>query len=193
MGLTKHSFDLMNKHCNLTTGTMLELGDQIIYWGNDYGTYSTPWFQKNFPSLEHICIDIKPEKYAVAKDLRVSLGMGEFDYVTNFGTTEHVAQGKEGGLYEAYKNVHEACKVGGVMIHENPKTGNWPGHGDHYMTKDFYTKFALITGYEILELGEHAAMGNSIDGWNIYCVLRKVNDTGFCTKAAFNLLDFRTS
>lgn len=170
---------------------MLELGDQIIYWGNDYGTYSTPWFQKNFPNLEHICIDIKPEKFAVEKDLRVPLEMGEFDYVTNFGTTEHVAPSAEGGLYEAYKNVHDACKVGGIMIHENPKTANWHGHGDHYMTKEFYTKLAYIQEYELLELGEHPAMGNTTDGWNVYCVLRNVNGWEFMGEKDFNQLDFR--
>lgn len=191
MGLTGFSFDTLIKHANLNGKTMLELGDQNIYFGDEYGTYSTPYFKKHYKTLEHICIDIKPEKHAVVKDLREPLDMGEFDIITNWGTTEHVAPKEGKGLYEAFKNVHDACKVGGLMFHENPKTGNWPGHGDHYMTKAFYSKLVELTGYELLELDEHAAMHNTTDGWNIYAVLRKQEDKPFISKKAFNQLDFR--
>jgi len=148
--------------------------------------------KKHFPKLEHVCIDIKPEKHAIVKDLREPLEMGEFDIITNWGTTEHVAPHQGKGLYEAFKNVHDACKVGGLMFHENPKTRNWPGHGDHYMTESFYTKLARSCGYFILQLGDNAAMGNITDGWNIHCVLKKKEGSKFISKEQFNKLDFRT-
>lgn len=186
MGLTGHTFNLITKYCNMN-GSMLELGDQIIYFNPEYGTYSTPYFKNHYPNLDHICIDIKPEKHAKEADLREPLNLGEFDSITNAGTTEHV----QGSLWAAYKNIHEACKVGGIMVHENPKTGNWPGHGDHYMTQGFYLDLANKNGYSILDIGEHPAMGNSTDGWNVYCVLRKNEDTEFMTEQMFNQLDFR--
>jgi len=50
MGLTGHSFNLLIKHSpNLNGKTMLELGDQIIYYGPEYGAYSTPYFKKTLP------------------------------------------------------------------------------------------------------------------------------------------------
>lgn len=179
MGLTKHTYDLITKHCNLK-GTMLELGDQIIYFGSKYGEYSTPYFKRNFPNLKHMAVDIKPEKYAVELDLRVPFEdemEQQFDSITNAGTTEHIQTVE--GFHIAFENIHKGLKIGGVVVHENPKTGNWKGHGEHYMTQKFYTDLASDMGYEILEMGEHPAMGNSKDGWNVYCVLKKVDDRPF--------------
>jgi hypothetical protein len=190
MGLTKHTYDLITKHCDMT-GSMLELGDQIIYFGASYGEYSTPYFKKFYPKLQHTCIDIKPEAYAVEKDLREPLEMGQFDSITNAGTTEHVSTKK--GFYKAFKHIHESCKVGGVMVHENPKTGNWGGHGEHYVTQGFFVDLAHDMGYEIESIGEHPAMGNTTDGWNVYCVLKKTKDNKFVSENKFNTYDFRTS
>ena len=190
MGLTGHTFDLITKHCNMN-GSMLELGDQIIYFGNQYGAYSTPYFKKHYPKLKHICIDIKPEQHAVVKDLREPLEMGLFDSITNAGTTEHVST--KIGFYNAFKHIHESLAVGGVVVHENPKTGNWKGHGEHYMTESFYHSLANDMNYDILEIGEHPAMHNTTDGWNIYCVLRKKSDNKFVSEKTFNEYDFRQS
>lgn len=191
MGLTQHTYDLITKHCKTKDATMLELGDQIIYFGFHYGEYSTPYFKRTFPHLTHTTIDIKPEAYAIQKDLREPLNMGEFDSVTNAGTTEHVTTKK--GFYNAFKNIHEACKIGGVMVHENPQTGNWKGHGEHYMTEGFYIDLATDMGYEILTIGTHPAMGNTTDGWNVYCVLKKTTDKKFVSEKTFMGYDFRES
>lgn len=76
------------------------------------------------------------------------------------------------------------------MIHENPKTGNWPGHGAHYFTREFYYGLRDLMGYELIESGQHPAMGNDTDGWNIYAVLRKTENKEFITEAEFNTLKF---
>jgi len=41
--------------------------------------------------------------------------------------------------------------------------------------------------YNILDIGEHPAMSNTKDGWNIYCVMRK-NEVDFLSKEEFNKL-----
>ena len=79
------------------------------------------------------------------------------------------------------------------MIHENPKTGHWIGHGFNYVTEVFYTSLAKDMGYQILELTEHFAMGNITDGCNICCVLVKVEDKSFVTKEIFETYDVRES
>ena len=74
------------------------------------------------------------------------------------------------------------------MIHENPLTGNWPGHGYHYFTEKFWKEFAKMCDYELLENTIEAAMGNVTDGWNSCSVLRKVNDREFITEQWFDKL-----
>ena len=73
---------------------------------------------------------------------------------------------------------------------ENPKTGNWEGHGNHYMTMDFYKQLEGLVDMEIKELGEHPAMGNKKDGWNVYCVFTKKGGE-FCSEKKFAKLDYR--
>ncbi len=107
-----------------------------------------------------------------------------YDQVWNHGTAEHI----DGSLYQPFKNFHEACKVGGFMIHENPMTGNWPGHGQHYFTQKFYVEFAKACNYELVEVCSEAAMGNTTDGWNVCAVLKKLPESVFISEEDFNKL-----
>jgi hypothetical protein len=134
-----------------------------------------------------------------------------FDLVTDFGTSEHVVAGVEmknhffdnvsinsvyptriptddeiaEGFYWCWRNKHHLLSVDGLMINVNPETGNWPGHGYTYLTKDFYTKLAELMEYEIIHLEDHAAMGNTISGWNVCCILRKQIDRPFISFEEF--------
>lgn len=192
MGITGFSYNLLKKHGALKADlSMLELGDQNLYFEPRYLEFAKPHFEHL--GIKHVSVDLGTQVGgAIEADLSKSiahLGLGEFDVITNFGTSEHVGV----SLYHCFKNVHEHCKVNGLMIHENPKTGNWPGHGAHYMTKDFYTGLAERCGYSILELDEHPAMGNITDGWNVYCVLKRNTYDAFISEEDFNKLDFRKS
>ncbi len=95
-------------------------------------------------------------------------------------------------IYNCWLNKHNLLRIGGLMINENPKTGNWPNHGFNYYTQEFYFEFCKIAGYVVERAGEIPAMGNSVDGWNILCVLRKFSDT-FPSLEEFQTLDLRTS
>lgn len=188
MGLTKHTFDLLTK-AGLSNKDMsiLEIGDQIIYFGEHYGMYSTPYFSKFYPKCNHLSIDIKPENYALQHDVREPLkSLGMFDMITDAGSFEHI-EGESKDWYNAWKNIHDVCNIGGVMIHENPKTGNWKGHGYHYQTIEFYTQLCKVQkGYILEDVGEHPAMGNITDGWNIYAVIRKEKEVDFMTFKEFD-------
>jgi hypothetical protein len=95
------------------------------------------------------------------------------------GTSEHVGtNGKHDikAIYNCWKNKHNLVKVGGFIVSENPKTGNWPGHGFNYYTTDFYKLLAGFGDYSLIDLGEHPAMGNTTDGWNVYCVMQKTKE-----------------
>lgn len=175
MGITTLSLNRLQPY--LKSGIkMLELGAQNLYDNEHYGWIAKDYFTSL--AIEHHSIDIIEHQCAVKADLRDDLKYKPiFDIVTNFGTLEHV----DGSIYQPLKNIHEACKIGGIMIHENPKTGNWPGHGQHYFTKEFW----LHLYYEVLDVSEEPAMGNTKDGWNVCAVLRKVSDS-FISEVEFN-------
>lgn len=186
MGVTGFSIQLIEKH-KKGANNVCELGAQNLY-DKDYGTnfpYADTYYKAK--GMEYTCIDISGENGALVIDLEQPQKFtGVYDLVTDFGTSEHVRDG-----YNMAKIIHDLVKVGGTVIQENPKTGNWTGHGFNYKTKEFYLKLAELCGYEILELGENAAMGNVTDGWNIHCVWKKVKDEKFISKAKFKELDLR--
>lgn len=180
MGITQKSLDRLNPYLKRDL-KMLELGAQNLYDSENYGRTAKHYFCEN--GLYHLSLDIIQHQECEYADLRDPLDLNEtFNIVTNYGTLEHI----DGSLYQPFKNIHEACCIGGIMIHENPKTGNWPLHGQHYFTKDFYVQFAKVCNYELLEVCEEAAMGNTIDGWNVCAVLRKKEDAAFISETKFN-------
>jgi hypothetical protein len=185
MGITGFSINLIEKYKNGAKNVM-ELGAQNLY-DRDYG-FNFPYADTYYKAkgMEYACIDINGENGALMIDLeKPNKFDGTYDLVTDFGTSEHIRDG-----YNVHKTIYDLCKEGGIIIHENPKTGNWKGHGFNYKTKEFYTGLAELTGMEILELGEHPAMGNTKDGWNVYCVMRKGNGK-FPSKSKFKELDLR--
>lgn len=122
-----------------------------------------------------------------------------YDLVTDFGTSEHIVAANgfttisfhgghinsvypsgvrsiEIGYYNCWLNKHNLLRVSGLMINENPLTGNWPLHGYSYLSKHFYDEFCKVSDYEIIEQGEEPATGNTIDGWNKWAILKKTGN-----------------
>lgn len=190
MGITSKSEHLIFKAIEGMDSsgiTVAELGAQNLYRGSyDYNELADRWAYADKLYLdelyvkEYIPIDLNGENGAQKWDLSKPLKTKRtFSVVTDFGTSEHVSD-----YYQCFVNIHKLCEVGGLMIHENPKTGNWPQHGLNYVTTEFYRQLAQAAGYDIIDLGEHAAMGNTIDGWNIFCILRKTREE-FITREQF--------
>lgn len=189
MGLTGHSYNLLMKYAK-TGGKMLELGNQTIYFGNDYGKPAKPMFEAK--GFQHISVDINGQDGVIKTDLSkqndLTKHIGKFDIVTDFGTSEHVQK----SYYNCWWTKHFNCKEGGYIVSENPKTGNWKGHGFWYVTEKFFKNLAQSQGYDLIDIGEHPAMNNTKDGWNVYCVLKKINDDPFMTENEFNKLGIHT-
>lgn len=179
MGITATSLERINKHIK-PTDKLLIIGCQNLYNPENYGEIAAKYYRDRGHTVKDI--DIYECNGCQIADLREDWNANQlFDMVLQHGTIEHV----DGGLYQPLKNLHDSCVVGGILIHENPKTGNWPGHGQHYFTKYFWDNFAKLVGYDVLELTEEAAMCNVIDGWNVSCVLRKVSDREFISEDQF--------
>lgn len=180
MGITALSLERINKHLQPNSNILI-IGCQNLYNAENYGQIAANYFR----ALGHTVkdIDIYECNGCQIADLREDWqATPTFDLVLQHGTIEHI----DGGLYQPLLNMHNSCKVDGFMIHENPKTNNWPGHGQHYFTKDFWSALADACIYEVHELTEEPAMGNEVDGWNVCCVLRKSPDSKFISEDQFN-------
>ncbi len=179
MGITQKSMDRLNPFLKPNSNILI-IGCQNLYDNDHYMEVAQDYFR----SIGHTVksIDVYACNGADVMDLREDLKFEPiYDLVLQHGTVEHV----DGGLYQPFKNMHEACKVDGVMIHENPKTDNWPGHGQHYFTKDFYLYFARACNYDLNEVTEEPAMGNVTDGWNVCAVMIK-KEPEFIFEKVFN-------
>lgn len=180
MGITQLSLNRINRYLK-PESKILIIGCQNLYDNEHYGEIAHTYFKGLGHDVKSI--DILGCNGSEVADLRDDLGFKpEYDMVNDCGSKEHIA----GGLYKPFLNMHEACKIGGVMIHENPKTGNWPQHGQHYFTQEFYTCLAENCDYDILELTSEAAMGNVESGWNVCCVLKMLPESTFLSKEAFD-------
>lgn len=188
MGLTNFNEDhlkgLIPRH---GIKSVIELGAQNIYTNAMNGRWASEWY-KTQGITTYACIDVNEANGAIYHDLStpVSDDLPEYDLVTDFGTSEHVA-----GLYGCWSNKFELCRVGGLIYSENPMTGNWPGHGRHYLESTFYPALARLTGLELRGHGTHAAMHNYTDGWNVWGILLKTPKSQWITRAAFASLPVR--
>lgn len=194
MGVTNFSLDLLTpiieEH---EIKTVCELGAQNLYTAeHPLGSYASMWYEER--GIKYMCLDLNGENGAYRYDLSQPLpSLGPVDLLTDFGTSEHVGPGRFEwwAICNCWRNKHNLVRVGGIMVSENPLTGNWPGHGFNYYSEEFYHQLAEAMGYEIIKLGTNAAMGNVTDGWNVHCVLRKMDDRPFLKMGQFKNLDLR--
>jgi len=147
------------------------VGNRMCELGNKKSGDNT--YKAYFESLgfEHVSVDINGLDGALRMDLRKPLNLGQFDMVTNIGTSEHVVDNQEA----VWRNIHEAVKVGGVYIGMCPSPGDWHWHGQWYPSQEFYKQFAERNGYRI----EHLAIGREYPNRNVDVRMVKVSDLPF--------------
>lgn len=141
---------------------MLELGGKI----NAPYTYKAYFESLGF---EHISVDWNGEHGALVRDLRKPLWdeLGQFDMVSNMGTTEHVA-----GQSGVWANIHHMTKVGGVYVGQTPYHDgeSWWWHGTWYPTEEWFESFADANGWRI----DRLYRGNPRPHENLYCRMEKM-------------------
>lgn len=215
MGITASDINLLDiviRHRPIKS--VCELGSQNLYLhGEAKPPFASSWYESR--GIEYSCIDLAGDNNAMQFDLSIPIPLDKkYDLVTDFGTSEHVVQMKgfetvpfhdghinsiyptevsdaDAGLYNCFLNKHNLLNINGIMINVNPKTGNWPGHGYHYFTTEFYKQLVASSDYDIIGLGENASMGNNVDGWNVFCVLRKIGNR-FPSFEEFKTFDIKT-
>jgi hypothetical protein len=151
--------------------TVADLGDQINYVSpRQPHPYMSDWYKEN--GVEYISIDVNGKNDSKTWDMGDTIKTNKkFDLVVDAGFGEHVKN-----LYQCFANIHKLTKVGGYMLHENPRKGNWPEHGFHYFTEDFYIELESLTGYKIIELNNTVAAHNYESGNNVFCLMQKLSE-----------------
>jgi len=98
--------------------------------------------------FEYASIDIDGSPGSIPLDLNFdavpSRHRGRYQVVTNFGTTEHVAN-----QLNAFKIIHDLTAVGGVMLHNLPAQGMM-NHGLVNYNPKFFWMLARSNGYKWL-------------------------------------------
>lgn len=130
-----------------------EFGNQRVYYPEFALGRLTP-LKGIFMLLgaEHESFDINGKDGANGVDLGKPLEMpgwrGYFDLVTNFGTTEHVADGQK----HAFANVHYLCRAGGIMCHVVPHANDCVHNCTWHYTMRWFSELAKFNGYEVVRL-----------------------------------------
>ena len=179
-----------NNYVDPKVSVLIELGDQNAF--NDLvesqqiEKYRIKDILQNY-FKEYHTLDLKGNDIT-STDLSIyDPSLFKCDVITNIGTTEHVEF--EDGQFNAWKNLNSWLNVGGIMIHELPEVGSWPGHGRYFTNREFFNAFENY-GYKILELDDHLwDLGNTL-----WCVMKKVEDVPFMDQDTFfTLMHFDNS
>jgi hypothetical protein len=117
--------------------SMLELGNKK----NAPHTYKEFFVARGF---RHVSVDLNGQNGALALDLMQPLALGQFDMISNIGTTEHVMSQEP-----VWRNICEALHVGSVLVSTTPQPGDWQWHGFWHPTADFYRDLAALNGLSL--------------------------------------------
>ena len=199
MGYTKFTKDKVQELINrYQPKYVIDLGDQMDYEQPLLpAPYIHPFFEKQ--GVQYVCIDLNGGNGALQIDLSKKLtdNIPQRTFLLcDCGVSEHIGNDKSEFDWECIYNCwlikHQLTNVTGIIYSENPKTNSWPLHGRQFYTKEFYYGMISLAGYELLDIGEHAACNNFVDGWNVYATLRKISNK-FPTIEEFKTLDLRLS
>lgn len=127
------------KWCEL--GNQLMINDDNVVTGSAKDVYLSL-------GVDHISIDINGEDGSLPIDLDLPLPfilLDQFDVITDYGTIEHVDN-----QYQVFKNTHDMCRKGGMMIHILPLVGTYPGHCQYYYSEEFMVGLARACGYSVI-------------------------------------------
>lgn len=159
---------------------IIELGDQLMDIGQETQFMrSDEYYQKE--GIEIQSVDIHGKNRALPIDLsKESKKRFEADLLTDFGTVEHVSD-----LYNALLNCHNWTNAGGIMIHANPKTGTYAGHGVSFFTMDFWKELAFQNNYELWLIDEKSPYSEENPDKEVIAVLQKMSIADFISKEEF--------
>ncbi len=204
MGITNFTYVLLKrvKLQNMWINHVLDVGAQNDYTVIQEKPPFANELYKRLGINNYTCIDLSGDNNSIQVDLSKPIASADqYDLVTDIGSSEHCVVMKAGyvtvpfldgyinsiypkeppsaedakeGYYNCWLNKHNLLKVGGIMVNENPMTGNWKGHGYSYIDTNFYYELCKIADYKLIDTGTEAATGNTVDGWNVWGIIEKI-------------------
>lgn len=178
---------------------VLDFGSQNDYERpSEKPPYVSDWYATK--GIKYSSIDLAGDNGALKLDVSYPVNFSEkFDLVVDAGFSEHVVQMEayettsfhdghinsiyptkvtsiERGYYNCWLNKFNSTRDGGIIFSENPKQANWPLHAYTWVDFNTYWQLSRVSGLYIVEIGEHPASGNTTDGYNIWCIMKKVDN-----------------
>jgi len=146
-------------------------GDAPSLWVGDPFQVARSFYAEALNYSAITAIDLHAPPGALPLDLNEPLDFhgSTFDIVINSGTTEHIFDQRQ-----VFQTIHEACCVGGLMVHSVPVRG-WLDHGLYSYQPTFFYDLAYANRYEQVYWREVDVAGDV----ELYVVFRKLQDTPF--------------
>jgi hypothetical protein len=170
-----------------------EFGDQCFVDLDDQdlnGTACRHYYEKEGVEL-YLAFDLSGRNGSFKIDLCKNHDfISQFDLVTDYGTIEHVND-----QYNAFKNMHDLCMRGGMMLHALPVVGHWPSHSRYYYSLPFAHELARLANYHVIAIEQAPCFGQKsgrADCDLILAALQKQDDK-FISKEAFQTLPIQDS
>jgi hypothetical protein len=193
MGVTQTVFSWSETIVTETFGSLFmlrvcEFGDQCFIAMDDQslnGTACKHYYEKAGVEL-YLAFDLSGRNGSFKIDLCKNHDfIPQFDIVTNHGTIEHVND-----QYHAFRNMHDLCERGGIMLHAFPVVGHWPGHGRYYYSFPFVYELSRCARYDVIAVVQAPCYGCESERSNcdlILAALEKREDQ-FISKEVFETL-----
>ena len=127
--------------------SVAELGNILVYPDVFGHTFPAKKFWERFGAT-HVSFDLNGRDGALPVDLGQPLApkyTNQHDLVTNFGCAEHV----ETSQYWCWRNIHNLCKRGGLMVNCGPEEGSWRIHCKIRYTVPWLEGLAEACGYDV--------------------------------------------
>jgi len=136
-----------------------------------------PWME--FFGAKCVMWDSNGKDGAIQHDLNLPVEekhFGQFDVVTNFGTSEHVSPNQ----MPVFQTMHDLCDVGGLMLHAVPSEG-CNRHGDWRYSIKWFDDLADTQEYQKVVVDLRSVAHNRGPGPHYYavCMFRKIKDQPF--------------
>jgi hypothetical protein len=176
------------RFASLSMLRVCEFGDQCFVDMDDHDLNETAckyYYEKAGVEL-YLAFDVSGRNGSFKIDLCKNHDfIPQFDIVTNHGTIEHVND-----QYHAFKNMHNLCMRGGIMLHGFPVIGHWPNHCRYYYSLPFAYELARLAKYHVIAIEQAPCYGQEsgrADCDLILAALQKRED-GFMSKESFQTL-----
>lgn len=140
-----------------------ELGNQRMRYGK-FKTHKE-YLQSKGADVVYIDWNRKDDSIKLDLSMPINIFKESFDIVTNYGTSEHVANQEN-----CFRNIDYFCKIGGAMIHAIALTRTYKEHGLYYYTIEFFEKLARANNYVIVI---NTTLNRGIDKTSVCAVLLK--------------------